>query len=88
MADRPAPNVLYQQTGGGDAYRVAMLEHGHTWPTPPWTRKLLGKRVIQCGLTHEENWSEWLTYREGGRQFEGRWCRTCSTTQVRRPHEG
>lgn len=80
----PEPYELYEQTGGGDAYRVAMLEHGHIAPTVPSRRKPPGKRVMQCGLTHEFNWSEWRRYGNASEGFyEGRWCRTCSTSQVR-----
>lgn len=79
----PKPHELHEQTGGGDAYRVAMLEHGWTVPTAPWARKPLGKRALQCGLTHEQNWSEWKVFSDGGREYEGRWCRTCATTQAR-----
>lgn len=81
--DRPSPYKLYEETGGGDAYRVAMLENGYVYPSPPWARKTSDKRVIQCGLVHEFNWSEWKTYRENGRAYEGRWCKTCATTQAR-----
>lgn len=81
--ERPAPHVLYQQTGGGDAYRVAMLEHGYVLPSPPWRRKGPGKTLLPCGLVHEFNWSEWRTFRDGGRMYEGRWCQTCALTQVR-----
>jgi hypothetical protein len=79
----PSPSVLYERTGGGDAYRVAMLEHGHIQPVAPWNLKTPGKRAMQCGLVHEFNWSEWRIYEDAGRQFEGRYCRTCGTTQVR-----
>ena len=79
-----SPHKLYEQTGGGDAYRVAMLDHGYVEPVSPWRRKPPGdKRVLQCGLTHEFNWSEWRVYNDAGREFEGRYCRTCATTQVR-----
>lgn len=80
-----SPHELYEQTGGGDAYRVAMLEHGYVEPTAPWRRKPEpgSGRALQCGLTHEFNWSEWRVYEDGGRRFLGRFCRTCSTTQAR-----
>jgi hypothetical protein len=81
---KPSPAELHKQTGGGDAYRVAMLNHGHVYPTAPWTHKTSDKRVIQCGLTHEQNWSEWQEFRDDDRVYEGRWCRTCATTQARR----
>ena len=77
------PYALYQQTGGGDAYRVAMMEHGYVIPTAPWERKSPGKRVMQCGLVHEENWSEWRRFgNETEGFYEGRWCRTCGMTQA------
>jgi hypothetical protein len=60
-----------------------MLEHGYTFPTAPWQRKASGKRVLQCGLTHEFNWSSWQTFNDGPLQYEARWCRTCATTQAR-----
>lgn len=80
----PSPYKLYKQTGGGDAYRVAMLEHGYVAPASPSMCKQLGKRVMQCGLVHDLNWSEWRRYGNAKDGFyEGRWCRTCGTTQVR-----
>lgn len=82
-ATAPSPTLLYKRTGGGAAYRVAMLEHGYVDPTPPGPHRDSGKRVLQCGLVHEFDWSEWRRYRVGGYEFEGRFCRTCATTQVR-----
>ena len=80
----PTPYELYKQTGGGDAYRVAMLEHGHIAPADPRRLRPPGKRVMQCGLTHEQNWSEWRTYGNDTEGFyEGRWCRTCAHPQFR-----
>lgn len=86
----PDPYTLYQQTGGGDAYRVAMLEHGHIRPIAPWDhvslenkRRNQGKRADPCGLLHEPDWSDWRVYEEGGKVFGGRWCRVCARTNVR-----
>lgn len=83
FGESPSPAELHAQTGGGDAYRVAMLEYGHVEPTPPGEHRNRGKGVLQCGLTHDFNWSPWRRYRIGGYEFEGRWCRTCATTQAR-----
>jgi hypothetical protein len=85
-AATPSPAELYKQTGGGDAYRVAMLDHGYLIPTSPWERKPPGKRVLQCGLTHDLNWTEWQRFSIGENtklEYEARWCRTCATTQAR-----
>lgn len=85
----PSPAQLHKQTGGGDAYRVAMLEHGYIYPLSPWMRKPPGSgRAIQCGLTHEPNWSPWQRFNDAGRDYEGRWCRTCATTQARAIPDG
>lgn len=82
-ARRPTPYELYEQTGGGDAYRVALLEHGHLAPVEPSRLKPLGKRIQPCGLLHRPDWSEWRTYGNGTEGFyEGRWCRVCSHTQT------
>lgn len=82
-AATPSPAELHKQTGGGDAYRVAMLDHGYVIPTAPWRRKESGKRVIQCGLTHDFDWTEWQRFNDGPLMYEARWCRTCATTQAR-----
>lgn len=87
----PSPYELYKQTGGGDAYRVEMLEHGHIQPIAPWDLHLLkhtGKRVSTCGLTHDPDWSEWRRIEDAGRWFEGRWCRVCARTNVRELADG
>lgn len=79
----PGPSKLHAQTGGGDAYRVAMLEHGYVLPLAPWARRAPGSKTIKpCGLTHDNNWSPWFLYIEGDRQFVGRWCRTCALTEA------
>lgn len=87
--EAPSPHKLYEQTGGGDAYRVAMMEHGYVVPTPPWERKAEPEsgRMLQCGNLHPFNWSEWSEY-QCGRRYEGRWCRTCATTQAREVEGG
>jgi hypothetical protein len=80
----PSPYELFEQTGGGDAYRVAMLEHGHVAPISPQQQKKPGKRIQICGLLHQSDWSEWRRYGNATEGFyEGRWCRTCSHTQAR-----
>ena len=83
-ANQLAPHELFAKHGATDAYRVAMLEHGHIYPLSPWMRTPPGgKQVTQCGLTHEYNWSEWRRFNDAGREYEARWCRTCATTQAR-----
>jgi hypothetical protein len=60
-----------------------MLEHGYVIPTAPWQQKAPGKSLLQCGLTHDFNWTEWRRFSDGPLMYEARWCRTCATTQAR-----
>ena len=83
-----SPYELYAQTGGGDAYRVAMLEHGYVIPNSPKLQlavaeKLPGKRVRVCGLTHKPERSEWRDYEDEYGPYQGRWCVVCAQVDTR-----
>ncbi len=85
----PHPHELYEQTGGGIPYRLAMLEHGYVVPSSPESRrrnallKQPGKRAEPCGLTHETEWSEWRDYEDEFGPYQGRWCVVCCRADSR-----
>lgn len=81
-----SPYQLYKETGGGDAYRVSMLEHGYIIPSsPPLQLKTVhllpkppGKRLQPCGNLHMADWSEWHDYEDQYGPYRARWCRICA----------
>lgn len=89
LPTKPSPSALHEQTGGGAAYIVAMLEHGYVIPTSLEAqranplRKESGKRAEPCGLTHEPQWSGYRGYQDEFGPYEARWCQVCARVDAK-----